>query len=44
MLKLSLGTTFEQLSCQTSKVVFTLGMAQEEDIWGKRTQGLCVGM
>lgn len=34
MLKLSLGTTFEQLSCQTLKVVFTLGMAQE-DIWSK---------
>lgn len=36
MLKLSLGTTFEQLSCQTSKVVFTLGMTQE-DIWDKAT-------
>ena len=43
MLKLSFDAAFEQLSCQTSKVVFTLGMAQE-DILGKRTQGLCVGM
>ena len=33
MLKLSLGTTFEQLSCQTSKVVVTLGMTK--DILGK---------
>ena len=34
MLKLSLGITFEQLSCQASKVVVTLGMTQE-DILGK---------